>query len=93
MVGIDKYNNLKLGAIGFIQVKVPLKTEIIAAEIYDFSQFYFINWIKRSKNNLIRLGICDVEFDCVGFDDVWFDDVVFGDAEYGDVWAKSRSLK
>ena len=43
MVGIDKYNNLKLGAIGFIQVKVPLKTEIIAAEIYDFSQFYFIN--------------------------------------------------
>ena len=82
-----------MGAIGFIQEKVPSKTEIIAAEIYDFSQFNFINWIKRSKINSIRLLICDVEFDDVGFGDVGFDDEEFGDVDYGDVWAKLKSLK
>ena len=72
---------------------MPSKTEIIAAEIYDFSQFNFINWIKRSKINFITLRICDVESDDVGFVDVGFDDDEFGDAEYGDDWAKLKSLK
>ena len=89
-----------MGAFGFIQIKVPSKTEIIAAWIHDFLKSYFSqpnkNWSKI--NCFIDLEFDDVEVDDVGFGDVRFGDVGFGDTdfddvEFCDVWGKSRSLK